>query len=113
MGEAQAAAHALGLEVLPLEIRRAEDIVPAFETLKRRAEALYVVADPLTGSNRVRINTLALGARLPTLHGLPDYVEAGGLMSYGPNQSDMFRRPAAIIDTILHRPKPPSIPIHQ
>src|SRR5262245_40068567 len=113
MGEAQAAAHALGLEVLPLEIRRAEDVAPAFETLKRRAEALYVVADPLTGSNRVRINTLALGARLPTLHGLPDYVEAGGLMSYGPNQSDMFRRAADIVDKILHGAKPADIPVEQ
>src|SRR5262245_51887632 len=63
LGEAQTAAHTLGLEVLPLEIRRAEDIAPAFESLRGRAQALYVVAEPLVGSNRVRINTLALGAR--------------------------------------------------
>ena len=109
MGEVQAAARTLGLEVLPLEIRRAEDIAPAFELLKGRAQALYVIAEPLIGSNRVRINTLALGARLPTLHGLREYVEAGGLMSYGPNSPDLFRRSADIVDKILRGAKPSDI----
>ena len=68
MGEVQAAARTLGLEVATLEIRRAEDIAPAFEALKGRADALYVVTDPLVNTNRIRINTLALGARLPTMH---------------------------------------------
>src|SRR5262249_55381167 len=113
MGEAQAAAHTLGLEVIPLEIRRAEDISPAFETLKGRAEALYVTADPLTGNNRVRINILALGARLPTLHGVRDNVQAGGLLSYGPNQPDLFRRAADIVDKILRGAKPADIPVEQ
>ena len=71
MGEVQAAARTLGLEVATLEIRRAEDIAPAFEALKGRADALYVCADPLVNTNRVRINTLALGARLPTMHDCP------------------------------------------
>ena len=96
MGEVQAAARTLGLEVVTLEIRRAEDIAPAFEALKGRAEALYVVTDPLVNTNRVRINTLALGARLPTMHDFREYVEAGGLMSYGPNRPDLFRRVATI-----------------
>ena len=78
MGEVQAAARKLGLEILPLEIRRAEDIGPAFDALKDRADALYVVAEPLLSGNHVRISTLALGARLPTLLGIRDYVEAGG-----------------------------------
>ena len=82
----------LGLEVAPLEIRRAEDIAPAFEALKGRAEALYVVGDALVMTNRVRINTLALAARLPTIFLLREYVEAGGLMSYGPSFPDLFRR---------------------
>src|SRR5215813_3986643 len=112
-GEVQAAARTLGLEVLPLEIRRAEDIAPAFESLKGRAQALYVVAEPLIGSSRVRINTLALGARLPTLHGLREYVEAGGLMSYGPNAPDLFRRSADIVDKILRGTKPRDIPVEQ
>jgi putative tryptophan/tyrosine transport system substrate-binding protein len=113
MGEVQAAARTLGLEILPLEIRRAEDIGPAFEALKDRADALYVVAEPLLSSNHVRISTLALGARLPTLLGIRDYVEAGGLVSYGPNTPDLFRRAADLVDKILRGAKPKDIPVEQ
>jgi putative tryptophan/tyrosine transport system substrate-binding protein len=113
MGEVQAAARTLGLEILPLEIRRAEDIGPAFEALKDRADALYVVAEPLLSGNRVRISTLALGARLPTLHGFREYVEAGGLVSYGPNIPDLFRRAADLVDKILRGAKPKDIPVEQ
>ena len=100
MREVQAAARTLGLEVATLEIRRAEDIAPAFEALKGRAEALYVCTDPLVYTNRIRINTLALGARLPTMYGIREYVEAGGLMSYGANFPDLFRRAADYVDKI-------------
>ena len=113
MGEVQAAARTLGLEVVTLEIRRAEDIAPAFEALKGRADALYVCADPLVNTNRIRINTLALGARLPTMHGFREYVEAGGLMSYGPNFPDLFRRAADYVDKILRGAKPADIPVEQ
>ena len=113
MGEVQAAARTLGLEVATLEIRRAEDIAPAFEALKGRAEALYVCTDPLVNTNRIRINTLALGARLPTMHGFREYVEAGGLMSYGPNFPDLFRRAADYVDKILRGAKPADIPVEQ
>ena len=113
MGEVQAAARTLGLEVATLEIRRAEDIAPAFEALKGRAEALYVVADPLVTTNRIRINTLALAARLPTMYGIREYVEAGGLMSYGPNFPDLFRRAADYVDKILRGAKPADIPVEQ
>src|SRR5262249_43781158 len=82
IAEAQAAARMRGLEVVTPEIRRGEDIVPAFEALKGRADALYVCGDPLVFTNRVRVNTLAQGARLPTIYLLGEYVEAGGLMSY-------------------------------
>jgi len=112
-GEVQAAAHTLGLEDAALQIRRAEDIAPAVEALKGRADALYVVTDPLVNTNRIRINTLALGARLPTVHGSRDYVEAGGLMSYGPNFSDLFRRAADYVAKILRGAKPGEIPIEQ
>jgi putative tryptophan/tyrosine transport system substrate-binding protein len=88
MGEAQATARTLGLEVTTSEIRRAEDIAPAFEALKDRADALYLCPDPLMNTNRTRINILAVGARLPTMHGAREFVEAGGLMSYGPNFPD-------------------------
>jgi putative ABC transport system substrate-binding protein len=106
MREVQAAARTLGLEAITSEIRRAEDIPPAFEALKGRAEALYVVNDSLVSSNRVGINTLALSGRLPTMHGFREYVEAGGLMSYGANFPDLFRRAADLVDKILRGAKP-------
>jgi putative tryptophan/tyrosine transport system substrate-binding protein len=111
--ETQVAARTLGLDVVTLEIRRAEDIAPAFEALKGRADALYVVLDPLINSNLLRINTLALGARLPTMHGTREPVEAAGLMSYGTNFPDLFRRAAEIVDKILHGTKPADIPVEQ
>ena len=113
LGEVQAAARTLGLEVAPLEIRRAEDIAPAFEALKVQVDALYVVGDALTAANRTRIITLALGARLPTIFNTRDYVQAGGLMSYGPNYSDQFRRAAELVDKILRGTKPGDLPVEQ
>jgi putative tryptophan/tyrosine transport system substrate-binding protein len=113
VGEAQATARALGLEVTTSEIRRAEDISPAFDALKGRADALYVCVDPLLNTHRIRINTLALAARLPTMHGLREYVEAGGLMSYGPNLPDLLRRAADYVDKILRGAKPGDIPVEQ
>jgi putative ABC transport system substrate-binding protein len=92
MREVEATARTLGLEVTTLEIRRGEDIAPAFEALKGRADALYVCIDPLMNTHRIRINTLALAARLPTMHATREAVEAGGLMSYGANVPDLFRR---------------------
>ncbi len=113
IGEVQAAARTLGLEVATVEIRRAEDIAPAFEALKGRADALYVASDPLVNTNRIRINTLALGARLPTMHGIREYVEAGGLMSYGANYPDLWRRAGEYVDKILRGAKPADIPVEQ
>jgi putative ABC transport system substrate-binding protein len=113
MRAVQATARTLGLEVATFEIRRAEDIAPAFEALKDRAEALYVCSDPLVNANRVRINTLALGARLPTMHGFREYVEAGGLLSYGPDILDLFRRAADFVDKILRGAKPADLPVQQ
>ncbi len=111
--EIQAAAQTLGLKITTLEIQRAEDIAPAFQVLKGRAEALYIPSDPLINSNRVRINTLALGARLPTLYAVRENVEAGGLMSYGPNRLDLYRRAADYVDKILRGAKPGDIPVEQ
>jgi putative tryptophan/tyrosine transport system substrate-binding protein len=113
MREVQAAARTLGLEVITLEIRRAEEIVPAFEALNGRAEALYVVFDALVNTHRFRINTLALAERLPTMHTFREGVEVGGLMSYGPNFPDQFRRAADYVDKILRGTKPGDIPIEQ
>jgi len=113
MAEVQAAGGTLRLDVANFEIRRAEDIAPAFEALKGRADALYVVNDALTVTNRIRINTLALAARLPTMHGTREVVEAGGLMSYGPNFTDLFRRAANYVDKILRGTKPADIPVER
>jgi ABC-type uncharacterized transport system substrate-binding protein len=113
MREVQTAASTLGLEVTPFEIRRAEDIAPKFDTLKGNAEALYVCTDPLVVTNRTRINTLALAARLPTMHSFREHVEAGGLMSYGASFPDLWRRAADLVDKILHGTKPSDIPVEQ
>jgi len=113
MGEVQAAARTLGLDVVPSGIWRAADIAPAFEAFKRRAGALFVVPDPLINSNRLPIASLALGTRLPTMHGLREFVEAGGLMSYAANFPDLFRRTAGLVDKILRGSKPGDIPVEQ
>jgi ABC-type uncharacterized transport system substrate-binding protein len=113
MQEVQATARNLGHEVATFEIRRAEDIAPIFEALKGRADALYVCGDPLVDTNRVRIITLALGVKLPTMSDFSEYVEAGGLMSYGPNFPDLFRRAAGYVDKILRGAKPGDIPVEQ
>ncbi len=111
--EIQATAHTLGLEVANLEIRQTDDIAAAIEALKGHADALYVATDPLVFTNRVRINSLAQDARLPTIYGSREYVEAGGLMSYGPSYTDLFRRAADYVDKILRGTKPGDIPVEQ
>jgi putative ABC transport system substrate-binding protein len=113
MSELQAVARALGLEVVPLEIRRPEDIAPAFEALGAQADALYVVQDALTVANYTRIITLALGARLPTMCGARNFVQAGALMSYGPNFLALFRHAADLVNKILRGTKPADIPVEQ
>ena len=109
----QSTARALGLEAATFELRRAEDIAPVFDALKGRADALYVCADPLVLTNRIRVNTLAQGARLPTMYLHREYVEAGGLMSYGPSVPDLYRRAADFVDKILRGAKPADIPVEQ
>jgi putative tryptophan/tyrosine transport system substrate-binding protein len=113
MSETQAAARTLGLAVVTSGVQRAEDIAPAFDALKGRADGLYVCSSPLLSTNRIRINSLALGVRLPTIHGFRAFTEAGGLMSYGPNFSDLFRRAADITAKILHGTNPGDIPVEQ
>ena len=112
-GEVRAAASNLGLEVVPSKIRRAEDIAPAFDAFRNNADALYVCGDLLVFTNRIEINTLAAGARLPTLHGTREFVEAGGLMSYGVNYVELYRRAGNYVDKILRGAKPADIPIEQ
>ena len=107
------AARTLGIEYIPLEIQRASDIDTAIIGLTNRADALYVALDPLINTSRLRINTLALGARLPTAEPFREFVEAAGLMSYGPNLPDLYRRAGDLVDKILKGAKPGDIPIEQ
>jgi putative ABC transport system substrate-binding protein len=114
IADIQAAAHTLVLDVTAFDIRRAEDIEPVFDTMRKDgAEALYVVGDTLMNSNRVRISTLAMNARLPTIYVAREYVEAGGLISYGANIPQLFRRAAELVDKILRGAKPGDIPVEQ
>ena len=106
-------AQAMGLEAARLGIWGAQDIASAFEALRKKADALYVVSDALIAANRARIIRLALSAHLPTILSYDDYVEAGGLISYGPSYTDLFRRAADMVDKILHGTKPGDIPVEQ
>jgi putative ABC transport system substrate-binding protein len=113
MGEVRAAARTLGLDATAVEIQRVEDIAPAFDALQGHADALYICSDALMAGNFGRINTLALGLRLPTTQGSREYLEAGGLISYGPNIADLFRRAGDYVDKILRGAKPADLPVEQ
>jgi putative tryptophan/tyrosine transport system substrate-binding protein len=109
----QALAQSFGIAIAPLEIRRGEDIEPAFDSLKGGSEALFVVGDPLTYVHRARIIALALNARLPTMCAIHEFVAAGALMSYGTNFPDLFRRAGEHVHKILRGTKPADIPVEQ
>ena len=111
--ETRGAARTLGLETDAFEIRRREDIAAAFKALQGRAQALYVSTGPLVFLNRMRINAFALAARLPTMHGVREPVEAGGLICYGPNWPLMWRHAADVVDKVLRGAKPADIPVEQ
>jgi len=113
MDQVEAMAHAFGIEMTRLAIRGADDIAPAIEALKGGADALYVCADSLTNTNQLLINTSVQAARLPTIFGTRENVRVGGLMSYGPNFSDLFRNAAEYVDKILRGAKPSDLPIEQ
>jgi putative ABC transport system substrate-binding protein len=113
MKAAEEAAPKLGLEVFRLGVRKTEDIEPSIESVKDRADALYVCTDPLISTNRVRINILAIGEKLPTVNSFREYVQAGGLISYGPNFPDLFRRAGDFVNKILRGVKPADLPVEQ
>jgi putative ABC transport system substrate-binding protein len=113
MQETEAAARTLGIEVVSLEIRGVEDFGPAFRALTGKADSLYVAIDQLMVANLMRILTLALGARLPTIFSTRDFVRGGGFMSYGPSYTERFRRAADYVDKILRGAKPGDIPVEQ
>lgn len=106
-------AQQLGLDVITLEIRSGQDIAPAFDTLAGHADALFVVGDPLTYTYRSQIITSSLSRRLPSTYAIREFVQAGGLMSYGTNFPALFRRSAELTDKILRGTKPSDIPVEQ
>ena len=113
MGEVEAAGRTLGLKVDRFEIRREEDIAPAFEAFKNESQALYLCADALINAQHNRINILALGARLPTIYAGRNFLASGGLISYGANNADLFRHAADYVDKILRGAKPSDLPVEQ
>jgi putative ABC transport system substrate-binding protein len=113
LGEIQVAARMLGVEIVVADARRAEDIAPAFEAFKGRTDAVYVSANPFALTNVSHINTLALAARLPTIYVGKEYVQAGGLMSYGSSYPNHYRRAAEFVDKILRGAKPADLPVEQ
>jgi putative ABC transport system substrate-binding protein len=112
MREVQATATTLGVNTMPFEVRRQDDFPAAFEAIKG-ADALYVCGDPMMLGNRARISALALDARLPTVHSVREHVEAGGLISYGTDFQELFRRTADFVDKILRGTRPAEIPVEQ
>jgi putative ABC transport system substrate-binding protein len=113
MEEVQAAARTLGIEVLRLEIRHADDIAPAVEALEGRADALYVSPDALVAANRTRISAVALSAHLPTMSPTAENTQVGFLMSYGPDYPHLWRRAADYVDKILKGAEPADLPVEQ
>ena len=109
----KAAASTLNLEIIALEVRQAADIEAVLKTLNDKAGAVYVVQDPLFIAKRDVISAATLSARLPTMNAAREFVEAGGLMSYGANFPDIFRRAADYVDKILKGAKPGDRPIEQ
>jgi len=113
MREVATTARTLGLEVVPIEVSQAGEIFSSIESIKDRVDALYVATDPLIFSNRIEINAMAQRQRTPTIYGSREYVDAGALMSYGPNWIDLFRHAAEQVDKILRGTKPADLPVQQ
>ena len=112
--ETQGTAKAQKLKLLSLTVQRGEDFDSAFqEASKHRPDALIVLQDALTFTNRKMIADLAAKRRLPAIFGLTEAVEAGGLMAYGPNRVDQYQRAAAYVDKILKGTKPADLPVEQ
>jgi putative ABC transport system substrate-binding protein len=111
--EVERAARGLGLETVAVDIRRADDIAPAFAALRNRADALYVGTGALVTINRGRIFGLARAERLPAISGLRTFAQAGSLMSYGTDYTDLFRRAGDYVDKILRGASPGELPVEQ
>jgi putative ABC transport system substrate-binding protein len=112
--EVEVAAQRLGVRPQRVAVREARELEPAFAAMsKGRAGALFVVDDARLGNHAGRIAELAARRRLPAIYGWRDFVEAGGLMSYGPSLPAQFRRAATYVHKILQGAKPANLPIEQ
>ena len=112
--EIQTVAPALGVTLLALEAKGSDDIAPAFAVMKsERPGALLVMGDLMFGTHQRRIAELALKGQLPTSWAMKENVDAGGLMSYGTNFEDLYRRAAGYVDKILKGSKPADLPVEQ
>jgi putative ABC transport system substrate-binding protein len=111
--EVRKVAGTLDVQIVAFKVRRAEDIVPALEAIKGRADALYVCGDASLAVNRSTVSALAMTALLPSIHAMREYVLVGGLASYGPNIPDLYRRAADLVDKILRGAKPGDLPVEQ
>ena len=112
--QAQSAAPAVGITVRSMEVRDLRELDTAFDAIvKERSDALLLLADPFTGSQRKQIVEFAAQKRLPAIYESSEFVDAGGLMSYGPSFPQHFRRAAYFVDKILKGAKPGDLPIEQ
>jgi putative ABC transport system substrate-binding protein len=111
--ETQNAAQFLGIRLISIEVRTSSDIASAFDIAKQEGAQGLVVPDPLTSSHRSEIIALAAKARMPTVYGFREYVDEGGLITYGPNYRAGFRRAAIYVDKILKGTKPADLPVEQ
>ena len=112
--ETQVAANQLRLQVVSLEVKEPKDVDEAFvRAAMERVEALVVLRDPFTVRQRALITDAAARSRLPAIYETGDYVEAGGLMFYGPDFADLFRRAAGFVDKILRGAQPANLPVEQ
>ena len=111
--QVKASARAQDVELAMFQIDSPQDLARAFDAFKGKTEAVYVGSNPFTTTNQIRIITLALGARLPAIFGFRDMVETGGLISYGPDFLDLWRRAADYTDKVLRGTKPADIPVEQ
>ena len=112
--ETEFAAAAMGVKLQFLEVQNAKDVETGFRTVsKGRADAVLLLPNPFHFSQRTQIAEYAIKSRLPVIHGRPEYVEAGGLMSYGMTFTDLDRRAAVYVDKILKGAKPADLPVEQ
>jgi putative ABC transport system substrate-binding protein len=112
--ETEAAAAALGVQLLYFDIGTANDMESAFKSISQaRADALLVLGGPILNTKRTQVTEFAVSKRLPATYTRPEFIDAGGLMTYGANYNELYRRAAVYVDKILKGAKPGELPVEQ